>query len=101
MNKHERSAAILICKALKHNLILTAYDALSNCDRTCGPYIEAVDRGIRFAVLSHGRNASRTTERFVKTAEEAAESFVLSVGSTRAREAAKYVFKKITNMSYL
>lgn len=85
MTNIEKAAAKVEAEIVSGN-VLVAYSALDRGDFSVGPYTEAVDRGFRFAVIGNGRTASR--QREFRTAKEAAYSFVNTVGSTRAREAA-------------
>jgi hypothetical protein len=80
-----------VAQVIEAGRVLVAYNALANEDATVGTYHEAVDRGIRFACLSV---KGRTTDQHTKTALDAAEVFVMRVGSTRANDAAKATAKQ-------
>lgn len=90
MNRNEVAIA-RVAQVIEAGRVLVAYNALANEDATVGTYREAVDRGIRFACLSV---KGRTTDQHTKTALDAAEVFVLHVGSSRANAAAKATAKQ-------
>jgi hypothetical protein len=77
-----------VIEAIEAGRVLTGDDVLSRCRRTVGPYQEAVDRGIRFAVLVEApRLLPSPPEHRLALALGAAEHFVDAVGTTRANEA--------------
>ena len=89
LSNHEK-ARQRVEAALEAGRLLKGYDALAHAKLYVGPYRQAVDNGIRFAVIAWGWRADgggRAQYEF-KTAAEAAEQFTGRVGSTRAREAA-------------
>lgn len=75
-------AAMKVESAIARGAVLVAYDALSHADTSVGSYVEAVNRGIQYAVIN------RSYHHNCYSANEAAASFVSRVGSTRAREVA-------------
>lgn len=76
-----QKAVTKIQEALKAGRVLRAYNQLDHQETTVGQYIEAVDRGFRFAVIGYGYKASQVEFR---TIQEAAYSFVCRVGAARA-----------------
>lgn len=92
MGKHNDSAVAAVVEKLNQGIILTAHNGLQGGNVTVGPYHAAVDDGMRFGVFGSGRISAYKGEPVhitTRTAEEAAQGFVNSVGHTRAREAAK------------
>jgi len=85
MSKHYNSAVSKVLAKLNEGAILSAHNALDHEDTTVGPYTEAVDRGMRFAVIGW---RGKRPQIECRTALEAAQYFVDRVGHTRAREAA-------------
>lgn len=72
MNKlsHNEKAALRVVEALKEGRVLRAHNALSHETTTVGGYNEAVDRGIRWAVIGWRTG----NETLVRTAEQAARA---------------------------
>lgn len=91
---HNETAAARVAAAMERGFVLVAHNALAREDTTAGPYHEAVDRGIRFAVI--GWRSGR--EFRCADASSAAAEFVGRVGSTRAREAAAFAERKACRM---
>jgi hypothetical protein len=91
MNRNEIAIA-RVAQVIAAGHVLVAHNALAHEDTTVGTYHEAVDSGIRFAVL--GMKANRSSA-FTAKAEDAAEIFVMErVGSSRANDAAKAAAKR-------
>lgn len=77
-----------VTKALKAGTVLKAYNALDREDTTTGPYREAVDSGMRFAVVGWQQ---RHVQFECRTAKEAAEIFINRVGTSRALAAVREI----------
>ena len=91
LNRNEVAIA-RVAQVISAGHVLVAHNALAHEDTTIGTYHEAVDSGVRFAVLGLKAN---TTSAFVVSAEDAAEIFVMQrVGSSRANDAAKAAARK-------
>lgn len=82
---NNEKAAAAVAAALTKGAVVRGYDALGYQLTTVGRYSEAVDRGVRFAVISWRTGA----ELRAHSALEAAAAFVGRVGSTRALAAAR------------
>ncbi len=82
MPTNDEKAAARVEAAIKQDVTLHAWNALDREDTSVGPYHEAVDRGMQYAVFGKSRRD------VFNTADGAAWCFVRRVGSTRAREAA-------------
>lgn len=72
------AAALKVKIAIENGAILIAHNAVAHEDVSVGTYVEAVNRGNRFAVLS------KSQDSILHLSWQAALKFVSLVGTTRA-----------------